>query len=97
MYAETENKNWASALSAFTFIHNYPVICGPGSSVGIATGYGLEGPRIESRWGAKISSPIQIGPGAQPASCTMGTGFVPGVKSGRGVTLTPYPLLVLWS
>jgi len=23
----------------------------PGSSVGIATGYGLDGPRIESRWG----------------------------------------------
>ena len=25
--------------------------CGPGSSVGIATGYGLDGPGIESRWG----------------------------------------------
>jgi len=24
---------------------------GPGSVVGMATGYGLEGPRIESRWG----------------------------------------------
>jgi hypothetical protein len=24
---------------------------GPGSSVGIATGYGLDGPGIESRWG----------------------------------------------
>jgi len=24
--------------------------CGPGSSVGIATGYGLDGPGIESRW-----------------------------------------------
>jgi hypothetical protein len=23
----------------------------PGSSVGLATGYGLDGPRIESRWG----------------------------------------------
>jgi hypothetical protein len=29
--------------------------------------------------------------------CTMGTGYFPGVRSGRGVTLTPYPLLVLWS
>ena len=28
---------------------------------------------------------------------TMGTGSFPGVKSGRGVTLTPHPLLVLWS
>jgi hypothetical protein len=26
-------------------------ICGLGSSVGIATGYGLDGPGIESRWG----------------------------------------------
>jgi len=25
----------------------------------------------------------------------MGTGSFPGVKSGRGVTLTPHPLLVL--
>jgi hypothetical protein len=25
--------------------------CGPGFSVGIATGYGLDGPGIESRWG----------------------------------------------
>ena len=24
---------------------------GPGSAVGIATGYGLDGPEIESRWG----------------------------------------------
>ena len=30
-------------------------------------------------------------------SCTIGTGSFPGVKSGRGVTLTPYPLLVPWS
>jgi len=26
------------------------VLCGPSSSVGIATGYGLDGPGIESRW-----------------------------------------------
>jgi len=30
--------------------------------------------------------------GAHPASCTMGTGFFPGVNSGRGVMLTPHPL-----
>jgi hypothetical protein len=27
---------------------------GPGSSVGIATGYGLDGPGIESWWGGEI-------------------------------------------
>jgi len=26
-------------------------VCGPGSSVGIVTGYGLDGPGVESRWG----------------------------------------------
>ena len=71
------------------------IFCGPGSSVGIATGYGLDGPGIESRWEARFSAPVQTGPGAHPASCTMGTGFFPGVKSGRGVTLTPHTLLVV--
>ena len=46
---------------------------------------------------ARFSAPVQTGPGAHPASCIMGTGSFPGVKSGRGVTLTPHPLLVLWS
>jgi len=40
---------------------------------------------------------IQTGPGAQPVSCTTGTGSFPEVKSGRGVTLTPQQLLVPWS
>jgi len=70
---------------------------GPGSSVAIATGYGLDGPGIESRWGTRFSAPVRTGPGIHPASCTMGTGSFPGVKSGRGVTLTPHPLLVPWS
>ena len=64
---------------------------------GIATGYGLDGPGIESRWGPRFSAPVQTGPGAHPASCTMGTGSFPGVKIGPGVTLTPHPLIVLWS
>jgi hypothetical protein len=76
---------------------NLIVLHGPGSSVGIASGYGLDGPGIESQWGAKFSAPVQTGSGAHPASCTMGTGSFLGVKSGRGVTLTPHPLLVPWS
>jgi hypothetical protein len=59
--------------------------------------YRLEGPAIESRWGARFSSPVQTGPGAHPASCTMGTGSFLRVKSGRVVTLTSHPLLVPWS
>jgi hypothetical protein len=44
--------------------------------------------------GARFSAPVQTGAGAHPASCTMGTGSFSGVESGRGVTVTPYPLLV---
>ena len=69
-------------------------MCGRGSSVGKATGYGLDCPGIESQWGARFSAPLQTGPGAHPASCTMGTRSFPGVKSGRGVTLIRHPLLV---
>ena len=69
----------------------------PGNSVGIATGYELDGPGIESRWEARFSAPVQTGAGAHPASCTMDTGSFSGVKSGRGVTLTPHPFLVSWS
>jgi len=47
--------------------------------------------------GSRFSAPVQTGPGAHPASCTMGTGYFPGVRSGRGVTLTPQSLLVPWS
>ena len=46
---------------------------------------------------ARFSAPVQTGPGAHPASCTMGTRSFPGVKSDRGVTLTPHSLLVPWS
>ena len=63
---------------------------GPGSVVGIATGrYGARIP-VEARFFA----PVQTGLWAHPASCTMGTGSFPGVKSGRDVTLTPHSLLV---
>ena len=64
---------------------------GPGSSVGIVTGYGLDGPGIESRWGRDFSAPVQTGPGAQPASCTMVTESFPGVKSGPGRDADPSP------
>jgi hypothetical protein len=72
-------------------VWRYTYCGGPGSSFGIATGYGLDGPGIESRWGARFSAPVQTGPGAHPSSCT---GSFPGVESGRGVTLTPHHLLV---
>ena len=70
---------------------------GPGSSVGIATELpaGRSADRIPV--GARFSAPVQTGPGAHPASCTMGTGSFQGMTNGRDVTLTPHPLLVPWS
>jgi len=48
---------------------------------------------LRSRWGRDFP-PVQTGPVAHSASCTMGTGFFPGVKCGRGVLLTTHSLLV---
>ena len=56
---------------------------------------GRSGDRIPV--GARFAAPAQTGPGAHPASCTMGTWSFPGVNNGRGVTRTPHPLLVPWS
>ena len=62
------------------------------SSVGITTAYGLDGPGIESRWGARFSAPVQNGPEAHRASCTMGTGSFPGGKVRPKRDADPSPL-----
>ena len=45
---------------------------GRDSSVGIATRYGLDGPGIESRWGARFSAPVLLYNGHR---------FIPGGKA----------------
>jgi hypothetical protein len=52
---------------------------GRNSSVGKMTRYGLDGPGIESQC-CEIIHAVQTGPGSHPASYTMGTGSLPGVK-----------------
>ena len=75
-----------TAQNTLTFQHPSENIVCRDSSVGIATRYGLDGPGIESRWDPTFSAPLQTGPGAHPASCTVGTGSFPGVTpSGRGI------------
>jgi hypothetical protein len=71
--------------------HSYMFRRGPGSVVGTATGYGLDGPGVESRWGRDF--PHLSRPALEPTQPPVqwGTGSFPGVKRGRGVTLTSHP------
>ena len=65
---------------------------GPGSSFGIATELraGRSGDRIPV--GERFSAPVQTGPGANPASCTMGTESFLGGKERPGHDAEPLPL-----
>jgi hypothetical protein len=67
---------------------------GPGSSVGIATNYGLDGPGIESRWGRNFShtSRPALGPTQPPVQWV--SGFTRG-KSAGAWCWTAIPSLAL--
>ena len=56
-------------------------VVGRDGAVGIATRYGLDSPGIESQWGQDFSAPNQTGPGAHPASYTMGIGSLSCLKA----------------
>ena len=81
------------------FLSNLSVILsgyGPGSSVGIATDYWLDGPG-SNPGGHEIFRPSRpaLGPTQPPVKWV--PGLSRGVKCGRGVLLTTHPLLVLRS
>ena len=84
--------SYSCALNTFSLQHSRHSWAGYLSQYSDWLRAGRSGDRIPV--GEKFSAPVQTGPGAHPASCTMGTGSFPGVKSGRSVTLTPHPLLV---
>jgi hypothetical protein len=82
-------------------IKHTTAISKPSSLVSTVSDYGLDGRAIEVRSPAEAKRHfssilcVQTGSGAHPASCTMGTvGPFPGLKRGRGVTLTTHPHLV---
>jgi hypothetical protein len=55
---------------------------GLGSSVGIATDYGLDGPEIESRWGKDFSHVSRPAVGTHPL-------LVPRLRMARAIPLPP--------
>ena len=57
------NSSITDAVYIYIYIYMC-VCCGPGSVVGIATRYGLDGPGIESRWGRNFPHPCRpaLGP-----------------------------------
>ena len=82
-------RSYAPQLALHTFVTLQGQLWGWDSSV-TATRYGLDGPGIESRWGARFAALVQTGPGDHPASYTIGTGSFPGVEQpGRGVYHPP--------
>jgi hypothetical protein len=77
MYFHNHRKQFLTVMVRFV---------GRYSSAGVATCYGLD----ESLLGARFSASVLTGPGAHPASYTMGTGSFLGVKRpGWGVDHPP--------
>ena len=50
------------------------------SAIGIRTRYGLDGPAIEFRWGARFSTLVQTGPGAHQPPVQFVPSLFPGSK-----------------
>ena len=72
----------------------YPIeSCWPGSVVGIATAYGLDGPGIESRWG-EIFRTCPDRPWGLPSLLYNVYRVFPGGKVQPGGDADPSPLLV---
>ena len=67
-------------LCTYVYYYIIHLVFGRDSSVRIATRYGMDGPRIESRWGRRFPHPSRPVLMAHPASYTVGTGSLLRVK-----------------
>jgi hypothetical protein len=72
------------------YTHLVTAHSGPGSSVGIATGYGLDGPGTESRWG-RDSRTYPDRPWDPPSLLYNGYRVFPGVRKRPGRDADPSP------
>ena len=80
-------------LRYYTYICTYICIYGTGTSVGIATDYGLDGPG-SNPGGDEIFRPSRPALGPTQPTAKWVPGLSRGVKCGRGMLLTTHPLLV---
>jgi hypothetical protein len=78
-------------LSCSVYLRSITIlICGTGSSVGVATGYGLDGPGIESRWGGgEILRTFPDLPWGPPSLLYNGYRVLPGGKERSGLDADP--------
>jgi hypothetical protein len=78
-----------SWLHRALMISNSLFVRGPGSSVGVATDYGLDGPGIEARWGEIFRCPDW--PWGTPSLLYYGYRVFPGgkVRLGRALDHSP--------
>jgi len=75
----------------FKYTANYLNSCGPSSSVGIATDYGLDGPGIESRWVARFFRTCPDRPCGPPSRLYNGHRVFPGGKERSRSDADPTP------
>jgi hypothetical protein len=88
-----EDKLWflGTNYETETIFWRVQLLGGPGTVVGIATGYGLDDSGIESRWGARFSAPVQTAPAALPTLLYNGYWLFPGGKERPGRDSDPSP------
>jgi hypothetical protein len=80
VYELTINR-YSSVTHSHIFYSGMAICCGPGSSVGIATGYGMGGQGIESRWGRDFPHLSRPALGSTQPSVQ----WVPGLSRGLNV------------